>query len=262
MPFDVDVLVAGSGASGLVAAMAAAASGAHVLMIERSAELGGTSALSGGRVWVPANHCAENSGDTLDAARMYLRGLFPARYAYMTEAFIANAPAMARFVEASSPHRFVACAAYPDYHPARPGARLGGRCLDMQPADLTAMTPLARLVRTPPGYVPVTHAEWERWRYPDQFDWALLHKREREGIRTNGVALVASLLDGAVRAGVAVETETRLTDVTLGPDGAVVGASVSRDGASTQVATSAVIIGCRCCPFPARKSTGWRSTAR
>jgi 3-oxosteroid 1-dehydrogenase len=239
---DVDVLVAGSGASGLVAAMAAAASGARVLLVERAAELGGTSALSGGRVWVPANHSAENAGDTVAAARTYLHGLFPARYAYMTEAFLAHAAAMARFVEARSPHRFVACAAYPDYHPGRPGARLGGRCLDMQPADLTAMTPLARLVRTPPGYLPMTHAEWERWRYPDRFDWAVLRRREGEGIRTNGVALVASLLDGAVRAGVSVQANARLTDVTLGPDGAVAGAGLSRDGAVTRVATSAVII--------------------
>jgi 3-oxosteroid 1-dehydrogenase len=238
----IDVLVAGSGASGLVAAMAAAAGGAEVLLIERAGELGGTSALSGGRLWVPANHFPENAGDSPDAARTYLRGLFPDRYAYMTEAFIANAPAMAQFVEARSPHRFAACANYPDYHPGRPGARLGGRCLDMLPADLTAMAPLARLVRTPPGYLPMTHAEWEEWRYPDRFDWALLRRREREGIRTNGVALVASLVDGAVRAGVCVETQARLTDITLGPDGTVTGASVSHHGDLVQIAAPAVII--------------------
>lgn len=100
---NVDVLVAGGGASGLVAAMAAADGGAKVLLIERAAELGGTTALGGGRVWIPANHCAENSGDTVAAARTYLHGLFPARYAYMTEAFLASAPAMARFAEARSP---------------------------------------------------------------------------------------------------------------------------------------------------------------
>ena len=112
----------------------------------------------------------------------------------------------------------------------------------MRPADLTAMTPLARQVRTPPGYLPMTHAERECWRYPDQFDWDLLRRRDREGIRTNGVALVASLVDGAVRAGVSVETQARLTGVTLGQDGAVAGASVSCDGAAAHVAASAVII--------------------
>jgi succinate dehydrogenase/fumarate reductase flavoprotein subunit len=239
----VDVLVAGSGASGLVAALAAAASGASVLLIERAASLGGTSALSGGRVWIPANHLPENAGDSQGAARTYLGALFPRQYADLTEAFIANGPSMARFVEAHTPHRFAACATYPDYHPSLPGATLGGRCLDMLPIDLTALTPLARLVRTPPGYVAMTHAEWERWRYPARFDWPLLRQRARDGIRTNGVALVAALLDGAVSAGVSVEAGARLTDVTLDRDGTVSGASVQRDdGTVTSVAAPAVII--------------------
>jgi succinate dehydrogenase/fumarate reductase flavoprotein subunit len=218
------ILVAGSGASGLVAALAAAVEGARVVLVERSAELGGTSALSGGRVWVPANHLS--SGDTVDAGRVYLRGLFPSRYAHMTEAFLASGPDMIRFVEARTPHRFAVCPDYPDYHPARPGATLGGRCLDMEPADLSAMTPLADKVRVPPGYLPMTQAEWERWRYPDRFDWDLLRQRTRDGIRTNGVALVAALLDGAVRAGVSVRVGARLTEVTLGSSGEVAAAVI------------------------------------
>ncbi|HEX3712692.1 MAG TPA: FAD-dependent oxidoreductase [Trebonia sp.] len=239
---EIDVLVAGSGASGLTAALAAAAGGARVLLVERAASFGGTSALSGGRVWVPANHLPENAGDSQDAARVYLRALFPGRYAELTEAFIASAPAMARFVEENSPHRFAACATYPDYHPDLPGATLGGRCLDMLPVDLATLTPLARQVRTPPGYLPMTHAEWERWRYPARFDWPLLRRRERDGIRTNGVALVAALLDGAVRAGVTVRAGTRLTDVTAGPGGAVAGAELTSDGDVTRLAVPAVII--------------------
>jgi len=234
-----DILIAGSGASGLVAALAAAIAGASVLVVERSAELGGTSALSGGRIWVPCNHCPANAGDTPEAARAYLDGLFPAKYAHLTEAFLASAPAMARFVEAHTPHRFVACPAYPDYHPERPGAALGGRCLDMRPADLTTMVPQAMQVRVPPGYLPMTQAEWERWRYPDRFDWDLLSRRDRDGIRTNGVALVAALVDGAVRAGAAVRTGARVVDVTLGPDGGVAGAVLEH---GERVAVSSVIL--------------------
>jgi 3-oxosteroid 1-dehydrogenase len=219
------ILVAGSGASGLIAALAAAAGGSRVLLAERSAQLGGTSALSGGRVWIPASHL-NTSGDTVDGARDYLRGLFPGRYAHMTEAFLAHGPAMARFVEHHTPHRFVACPGYPDYHPERPGAALGGRCLDMEPADLSTMTPMVRQVRVPAGYLPMTQAEWERWRYPDRFDWDLLRRREQEGIRTNGVALVAALVDGAVRAGVTIRANARLTGVTLDARGAVSAATV------------------------------------
>jgi 3-oxosteroid 1-dehydrogenase len=236
------VIVAGSGASGLVAALAAAAGGADVLALERSAALGGTTALGGGRVWVPANHCPENAGDTPGAARTYLDGLFPARYAHLTEAFLAAAPVMARFVEAHSPHRFAACPRYPDYHPERPGATLGGRCLDMAPADVAAMTPQARQVRVPPGYLPMTHAEWERWRYPGSYDWDLLRDRDRAGIRTSGVALAAALVDGVVRAGARVQAGARLTGVTTGPDGAVSGAVIERGGTAQRVPAAAVIL--------------------
>jgi 3-oxosteroid 1-dehydrogenase len=236
------IVVAGSGASGLVAALAAVEAGADVLVVERAGELGGTTALGGGRVWVPANHCPENAGDSTEAARRYLDGLFPARYAHMTEAFVANAPAMARFVEDRTPHRFAACARYPDYHPGRPGATLGGRCLDMLPADVAAMVPLARRVLVPPGYLPMTHAEWERWRYPDRFDWPLLRRRERDGIRTNGVGLVASLVDGVVRAGARIQTGARLIGVGRGPDGAVAEAVIERGGGTEHVQAIAVIM--------------------
>lgn len=83
------VLVAGSGAAGLTAALAAAAGGAQVMLAERSGRLGGTSALSGGRVWIPA-HGLGPPGDSPGLAREYLRGLFPARYSHMTEAFLAG----------------------------------------------------------------------------------------------------------------------------------------------------------------------------
>ncbi|MGH3249767.1 MAG: FAD-binding protein [Trebonia sp.] len=244
------VIVAGSGAAGLVAALTAATAGADVLVLERSDQLGGTTALGGGRVWIPVNHCPENSGDSVGAARAYLDGLFPARYAHLTEAFLASAPAMARFVEANTRHRFVACPRYPDYHPGRPGATGGGRCLDMRPADLSAMVPLARQVRVPPGYLPMTHAEWERWRYPPRFDWNLLSTRMDAGIRTNGVALAAALVDGVIRAGARIETGARLVEVITSAGGAVTHAVIERGAAlagqdrTASVPASAVILGC------------------
>jgi len=236
------VIVAGSGGSGLVAALTAAAGGADVLVLERSQLLGGTTALGGGRVWVPANHCPENAGDSIEAARAYLGALFPARYAHLTEAFLANAPAMARFVEERSPHRFKACPAYPDYHPERTGATPGGRCLDMELADLSVMAPQARQVRVPPGYLPMTQAEWESWRFPRRFDWKLLRQREAAGLRANGVALAAALADGVLAAGGRIETGARLTEVSTGPDGAVTGAIVDHAGAIERLPAMAVIL--------------------
>ena len=200
------VVVAGSGASGLVAALAASVGGANVLVVERAAELGGTTALGGGRVWVPANHCPENAGDSPEAALTYLDGLFPARYAHMTDAFVANAPRMARFVEDHTPHRFAACAHYPDYHPERPGATLGGRCLDMLPADTSRMVPagpprpsaarlsaddprrmgavaLSRPVRLGAAAPPGTRRHPYQWRRPGRLPGRRRDPRWRRGSR-------------------------------------------------------------------------------
>ena len=111
LPGQVDVLVAGSGAAGLTAALAAAANGSSVLLVERGEHLGGTTALSGGRVWVPGNHLQD--GDSLAAAQGYLAGVFSGRYPEMTETFLRTAPDMLRFVESHSAHRFAACPGYP-----------------------------------------------------------------------------------------------------------------------------------------------------
>ena len=234
-----DVLVAGSGAAGLTAALAAAAGGARVVVAERSDELGGTTALSFGRVWVPASHHAPS--DRKEAARAYLTGLFSGRYPEMAEAFVAGAPEMARFVEDHAPLRFVPCVNYPDYHPQRPGAALGGRALDTTLLRLGSLTPLARSVRTPPGYIPLTHAEWEEWRYPPRFDWTMLDERKANGILAGGAALAAALLDGSVGLGVRVLTGTRLTALRQ-CGGRVVAATVEHEGIATDIAASAVIL--------------------
>jgi choline dehydrogenase-like flavoprotein len=142
MPARADVVVAGSGAAGLTAALAAAVSGASVLLVERGERLGGTTALSGGRVWVPGNHLS--GGDTPAAAAAYLDGVFSGQYGHMTEVFLRTAPEMALFVERNSAHRFAACPRYPDYDPSRPGATTGGRALDTAPIDTGKLTPWRR----------------------------------------------------------------------------------------------------------------------
>ena len=114
----------------------------------------------------------------------------------------------------------------------------GSRPGSGNPVPLGLKPQRAGRVRVPAGYLPMTHAEWERWRYPDRFDAALLRRRERDGIRTNGVALVAALVDGVVRAGAEIRADARLTGVTLGPDGSVTAAAV---GGET-ISVTAVIL--------------------
>src|SRR5690242_9424610 len=120
LPTEVDVLVAGSGAAGLVAALAAAERGARVLVAERGDAFGGTTALSGGRVWVPGNAHGNVAGllgrSERHAAATYLRAVCPTAPEGHVEAFVATAPAMAQWIERATPHRFVLCPRYPDYH--------------------------------------------------------------------------------------------------------------------------------------------------
>jgi 3-oxosteroid 1-dehydrogenase len=245
IPPAVDVVVAGSGAAGLTAALAAAAQGASVLLAERGDRLGGTTALSGGRVWIPGNHLS-GAEDPPDGAARYLDGIFSGRYPQMISAFLRSSPGMARFIERHSPHRFAACPRYPDYDPARPGATAGGRSLDTKPIDVSQLTPLVAGILVPPGYLPLSFAEWERWRYPSRFDWDLLRQRERGGVRTGGVALVAGLLDGVIRAGAQVVTGARLTGIELTgartDGGRIRAARLEYAGQQVTVATRAVIL--------------------
>ena len=127
--------MAGSGAAGLAAALAAAEGGARVLVAERGEAFGGTTALSGGRVWLPGNAHAAEAGidDSPEAAAAYLRAACPTAPDGHVEAFVAGAPDVAAWIEGTTPHRFVLCPRYPDYHPSLPGATLGGRTLDSAP---------------------------------------------------------------------------------------------------------------------------------
>jgi 3-oxosteroid 1-dehydrogenase len=238
---DFDVVVAGTGAAGLTAALAAASAGRRTLILESADELGGTTALSGGRVWLPANGRPENAGDSEDLANSYLDQIFDVRHTPMIRTFVREARAMAEFVERHSRHRFVVCPNYPDYHQHHAGATRGGRCFDMAPIDLNDLVPEVWSVRHPPGYSPITHAEWEKWRYPANIDYELLAARLAEGIRTGGVGLVAALLDGAVRAGATVWTDTALAAVST-DDGQVTGVRVRTADGERTVHAAAVVL--------------------
>jgi succinate dehydrogenase/fumarate reductase flavoprotein subunit len=74
-----DVIVVGAGAAGMAAACTAAALGLRVMLVEHSDRIGGTTAISGGMTWIPANHKMREVGidDDLDQARTYLRATVP-----------------------------------------------------------------------------------------------------------------------------------------------------------------------------------------
>jgi 3-oxosteroid 1-dehydrogenase len=126
---DIDLLVVGSGAGGLTAALRAALGGAKVLVVEKGALWGGTSATSGGGIWIPGSHLAAAAGhaDDLKDAFRYIRALTADNVAdAQISAYVETAHKMLAWVEDKAGTRFAALP-YPDYYPEVPGSREGFR---------------------------------------------------------------------------------------------------------------------------------------
>ena len=209
-----DVVVLGSGAAGLTAALAAAAGGADVGLYEKADLLGGTTAISGGIVWVPGNHLmdpAVRHGDPAEALQ-YLRALAgDALDLPVAEAFVSGGPEMLRFVEGASPCRFRLLEGYPDYHPEVPGARPGGgRSLEPDLFALAALGEWAGRLRFWDGRPrPVRLSETNFGGATGPPPASMIAERRLAGVCGMGEALVGSLLAGCLDAGVTVRTGAR-----------------------------------------------------
>lgn len=129
---ETDLLVFGSGAAGLSAALFGTISGLKTLLCEKASQVGGTTASSGGIVWAPGSEFAAAEGieDASDKVREYLRGEFGEHYnAELTDAFIDAAPKAIATLQRETECKF-ALTRWPDYHPDKPGAAQVGRTLE------------------------------------------------------------------------------------------------------------------------------------
>lgn len=148
-----DALVIGSGAGGLGAAITARKHGLDVLVIEKEPWLGGTTALSGGWLWIPCNPLAQRAGvaDSLDKARLYLKHELGDRYdATRVSAFLEAGPGMVDFFERDTAVKFFLGTDYPDYHPDAPGALPGGRAVCAEPFDGRQLGEMLAHIKPPP----------------------------------------------------------------------------------------------------------------
>lgn len=147
-----DVVVIGSGAGGLAAAVTARLRGLSVLVLEKTARYGGTTALSGGAIWVPDSFHLADSGldDSLTKGRAYLDATVGDRVpAARREAYLTQAPRMVREFHDRTEVRFVHTDGYSDYYPERPGGLVRGRSIEPEIFDFTRLprTERARMRR-------------------------------------------------------------------------------------------------------------------
>ena len=139
--FECDLLVVGSGAAGLSCAIKAKKRGLDVVVIEKEPVFGGTTALSGGVLWIPLNAHGrkQNPQDSLDAVRTYMMQETGAYYdEAAVAAFMDQGPKMVDFFERETEMKFIPTL-YPDYHPDVPGGAAIGRSILAQPYDIRGL---------------------------------------------------------------------------------------------------------------------------
>ena len=130
MQSECDLLVIGSGAAGLSAAVTAAHGGLRVIVAEKDAVLGGTTAWSGGWIWAPGNPvcAAAGTSDSAEAAETYLRAVLGTRFdAARVQTFLTHAPRMVAFFQSQTALAFEPGSQIPDTYGHLPGAGTGGR---------------------------------------------------------------------------------------------------------------------------------------
>lgn len=134
---EVDLLVIGAGAGGMTTALVAARAGLSVLLVEKTGQVGGTTATSGGTTWIPGTHLSDAAGvpDRVEDAELFLRTIVGQRGGdHLRAAFLRSGPEAVADLERHTEVKFAAATAHPDYIDA-PGQAFGGRALGPLPFD-------------------------------------------------------------------------------------------------------------------------------
>ena len=264
--FDCDLLVIGSGAGGLSAAVTAAHLGLSVIVAEKEPQYGGTTAWSGGWMWIPRNLLATAAGivEGIKAPLSYLKHELGDQYdEALALAFLNHGPRMVAFFESNTHLQFIDGNGIPDFHGRTPDASLGGRSICAAPFDgralgahLAALKPplpettlwgmgiasgaelrhFLQAMRQPASFWYVARRVLRHWR--DQ----LVHRRGMHLV--NGNALVAGLAASAFAKGVEIRTNCPAKRL-LFEQGRVVGAVLgSSEGDVEMRAHFAVVLAC------------------
>ena len=249
-----DVVVVGSGAAGAMTALRAADLGMKVVIIEKAQKFGGTSAVSGGVLWIPNHQLNGDAGDTREAVLEYLDSIItkPVNRDRL-EAFVDTAPAMLHYLKGTGVE--VIGAAWPDYEPQKPGARsdrsviapifdgreLGDNRYDLMreqfnrfklfgrySLDLSEMFPLMMQQK---GWRGVAAKVITRY-WADRSTRAL-SKRDRRFVQ--GAALMGRVYQQVFKRGVELRLETAMEELVVDKSGKVTGITVSKFGKTSKI---------------------------
>jgi 3-oxosteroid 1-dehydrogenase len=266
--YSFDIVVIGSGNAALTAALCNYEMGSkNILIVEKTEQYGGTSAIGGGGVWIPCNHYALAAGadDSLEDALSYLKSTTPegAVDETMQWTFLENGPKMMRFLHDKTDARYVSLGEYPDYYSDAPGARLGHRSVEPETLDITQLQDEGDLLRGSHymmhilGMVPITQqeahiftAQLKGWMllamklvFGHLLDLPRRLKRKRSRRAAEGMAGVARLALSVEKRSIPLWLGATMTDL-IEKDGRISGVVINRDGKSLNImARKAVILG-------------------
>lgn len=257
----VDVLIVGSGGGGMTAALTAAAHGLDALVIEKSPQFGGSTALSGGGIWVPGAPAQRRAGyspspeETVRYLRQITEGLVSdARI----RQYVESAPRMLEFLEGLSPRlEFVWKPGYADYYPELPGGSELGSTINVPPIDLRELGDDEPLLLQPLALAP--KGIWLgpkelRSFYLIRQSWAgkavlvkLISRMVRarvfgERIAAIGQSLAARLRLAMKERGIPLWLDAPLSELLTSSDGSVIGARVHRAGKRLRIGSRGGVI--------------------
>ena len=247
---EVGLLVFGAGAAGMTAALVARCEGLEVVLCEKSSQIGGTTATSGGTIWIPGNRLSLKSSnpDTIEAARTYMQAEIGPDHTLKREAFLASGAEAIDYLERHSEVKLKVLDPYPDYHAELPGGAKGGRGLTPQAFDArvlgkrfdTLRSPKPELMALGGMMVPRDEIKFmiRPWRSLQAFKvatarvvrYALDRLRYRRGTRlVLGNALVGRLYHSCLQKQVDIRLNHKLVEL-IKIDGKVAGAVVESPG--------------------------------